>query len=168
MSSSLLRSIGFFLSIPLAAGSAWSGGGALTVTETVNVAASPAKTFDAVKDFDGLHKWHPVIASTQITKGHGNAKGTVRVLTTKDGAKITEELLSHSDSTMAFEYRITDSPLPISDYVSTLKVTKSGTGSTVTWSSTFKAKDGTPDEDAKKLISGVLRAGLDNLGNVLK
>lgn len=31
-----------------------------------------------------------------------------------------------------------------------------------------KAKDGTPDEDAKKLISGVLRAGLDNLGNVVK
>lgn len=168
MNSSLFRSLGFILSIPLAAGNTWAGNAPLTVTETVKVAATPAKTFDAIKDFDGLHKWHPVIASTKITKGNGNAKGTVRVLTTQDGAMITEELLSYSEAGMAVEYRITDAPLPISDYVSTLKVEKSGTGSVVTWSSTFKAKAGTPDDDARKLISGVLRAGLDNLVNVVK
>jgi hypothetical protein len=38
----------------------------------------------------------------------------------------------------------------------------------VVWSSTFKVKPGTPEDDAKKLISGVYRAGLDNLAAAVR
>lgn len=162
------RSLGILLALAFATGGALAAGKTLSVTEKVDVAAAPAKTFGTIKDFDGWQNWHPAIASTEITKGKGNAKGTVRVLTTKDGAKITEELLSHSASSMSYKYRITDSPLPVTNYVSTLKVVKAKGGSTVTWSSSFKAKEGSSDDDAKKVIAGVYRAGLDNLAATLK
>lgn len=168
MTLTLARSIGLAAALVFSTGAVLAAGKSLSVTEKVDVAATPAKTFAAIKDFDGWQNWHPAIASTEITKGKGNAKGTVRVLTTKDGAKITEELLSHSASGMSYKYRITDSPLPVTHYVSTVKVAKSKGGSTVTWSSTFQAKEGTSDDDAKKVISGVYRAGLDNLPNVVK
>lgn len=168
MTAAVHRSLGILLSLALATGGALAAGKTLSVTEKVDVAATPAKTFAAIKDFDGWQNWHPAIGGTEITKGKGNTKGTVRVLTTKDGAKITEELLSHSDSSKSYKYRITDSPLPVTGYVSTLKVTKAKGGSTVTWSSTFKAKEGTSDDDARKVISGVYRAGLDNLPAIVK
>ena len=75
---------------------------------------------------------HPAIASTEVTEGRNNSKGAVRVLTTKDGAKITERLTAYSAGAMTYTYRILESPLPVTDYVSTLKVTKSKSGSTVT------------------------------------
>jgi hypothetical protein len=38
----------------------------------------------------------------------------------------------------------------------------------VVWSSNFKVKDGVSEEEMKETISGVYRAGLDNLASVLK
>jgi hypothetical protein len=54
------------------------------------------------------------------------------------------------------------------DYVSTIQVKETPAGSTVVWSSNFNVKPGTSEADAKKLISGVYRAGLDNLASVMK
>lgn len=146
----------------------------LAVTEQVELATPPAAIWAVVKDFDGLHKWHPAFASTELVKGRNNVKGAQRVLTTKDGAKLTEQLLAHSDKAMSMKYRIMDSPFPIRGYVSTLKVApgKKG-GSLVTWSSTFrgksdKPKEGEDDDALKKLVSGVYGAGFDNLKSVAK
>jgi len=65
-------------------------------------------------------------------------------------------------------YQITDSPLPLTEYVATIKVAagKNG-GSAITWSSTFKGKDampkeGTDDASLKKMVSGLYNAGFDN------
>jgi hypothetical protein len=146
----------------------------VAVTEQVELAAPPATTWAVVRDFDGLHKWHPAFASTEIIKGRNNVKGALRVLTTKDGAKLTEQLLTHSDKSMSMKYRITESPFPIRNYVSTVKVTASkGGGSIVTWSSTFKGKDEKPkegedDASLKKLVSGVYTTGFDNLKTFVK
>jgi uncharacterized protein YndB with AHSA1/START domain len=140
----------------------------LSVKEKVELSAPPEKTWEVIKDFDGLHNWHPAFASTEITSGKGNTRGTVRVLTTKDGAKITERLERYQPKIFSYTYRITDSPLPITDYVSTIQVKAAKSGSVVLWSSHFKAKEGTADADAIKLIRGVYTTGLDNLKAKLK
>lgn len=146
----------------------------IAVTEQIELAAPPAKAWAAVKDFDSLHKWHPAFSSTELTKGKNNVKGAMRVLTTKDGAKLTEQLLAHSDKAMSMKYRITESPFPIRNYVATVKVAASkGGGSIVTWSSTFKGKDEKPkegedDASLRKLVSGVYTAGFDNLKTIVK
>ena len=168
MTAALVRFLGLSFAIAALATGASAAGQTLSVTEKAELPVPPAKTWDAIKDFDGWQNWHPAIASSDITKGKGNSKGTVRVLTTKDGAKITEELLAYSKKSMSYEYRITNSPLPVTHYVSTIKVVKSEGGSTVVWTSNFKAKEGTPDDEAKKVISGIYTAGLDNLKRLLK
>src|SRR5215470_10359245 len=129
MAAALVRSFGFcFVMIALAT-SAFAAGKTVSVTERVELPVPPAKAWEMIKDFDGWQKWHPAIAATEILKGKGNVKGTQRVLTTKDGAKVIEELLAHSDKSMSYKYRIIDSPLPVTNYVATIKVVKSKSGS---------------------------------------
>ena len=167
MTLASIRSFALGIALAFAATGALAAGKTLSISEKVDLTVPAYKVWAMVKDFDGWQNWHPAIASTDITRGKGNTRRTVRVLNTKDGAKITEELMSFSNSGMTFKYRIIDSPLPVEGYVSTLKVSKTKTGSTVVWSATFKAKEGSSDEDAKKTMVGVYRAGLDNLANVV-
>ena len=150
------------------ASSAIAGGREVSVSEKVDLAASPSRTWEAIKDFDGWQAWHPAFADTEITRGVGNMQGTVRVLTAKDGARFTEELVGYSATSRTVRYRILSSPAPITEYVSTLHVEPRRDGSTVVWSSQFKVNAGTAEADAKKAIAGIYRMGLDHLAVVLK
>jgi len=168
MATAPVRSLGLGILMACATGGALADGKSLSVVEIVDLAATPSKTWDTIKDFDGWQAWHPAFASTAITTGEGNIKGTVRVLTTKDGAKFTEELVAHNTASRTYQYRIIESPLPITDYISTLEIKPNKTGSSVMWSSNFKVNAGASEEEMKKTISGVYRAGLDNLASVIK
>jgi hypothetical protein len=141
---------------------------AVSVVETVQLATTPARTWGAIKDFGTWQSWHPAFASTQVVQGDGHSKGTVRVLTTKDGGKFTEELVAFDPASRSYQYRIIESPAPVADYVSTIQVRQTQAGSAVVWSSRFNVKPGTSEADAKKLISSVYRAGLDNLASVME
>jgi mxaD protein len=140
----------------------------ISVKEKVEVGVAPEKAWELIKDFDRWHTWHPALVSDQIVSGKGNTRGTVRVLTTKDGAKITEQLLHYQPRNYLYTYKITDSPLPVTDYSSTIQVKPTKNGSVISWVSHFKAKEGTSDEDAAKVIRGIYRAGLDSLKEKLK
>lgn len=163
-----IRSLGVGLMMAGAAAVAQATDTTVSVTESVNLSAPSSQTWEKIKDFNGWQAWHPAFASTEIISGRGNTKGTVRVLTTKDGAKFTEELVSYDAASRTYSYRITESPLPITDYVSKLEVKAVKGGSNVVWSSNFHVKDGASEAEMKKAISGVYRAGLDNLGPVTK
>jgi Polyketide cyclase / dehydrase and lipid transport len=141
---------------------------ALSITETIDLSAAPSRVWEAIKDFNGWQAWHPAFASTEIIKGHGNTKGTVRVLTAQDGARFTEELVSHDAASRTYQYRITESPLPIEGYVSTLQVKGKKGGSSVVWSSSFEVTAGASEDEVKNAITGVHRAGLDNLRSAVE
>lgn len=138
---------------------------AVSVVETIQLPTTPIRTWDAIKDFSAWQGWHPAFATTKMVKGDGHTTGSVRVLITKDGGQFTEELVAFDAAAHSYQYRIIESPAPVTDYVSTIQVKKTTTGSTVVWSSQFNVKAGTTEADAKKLISGVYRAGLDNLAS---
>ena len=113
----------------------------LKVTKSVNVAAPVDKTWDTIKDFDSLNKWHPGFSADEIQKGENNKVGAVRKLTVKDGPSFTEELLAFDDAKHTYKYRIIESPLPLRDYVSHITVTPGANGgSHVTWVGSFKRK----------------------------
>jgi len=147
----------------------------LKVTRSVTVAAPVEKTWDTVKDFDSLNKWHPGFSADVLQKGDNNKVGAVRKLTVKDGPSFTEELLAFDAAKHTYKYRIIESPLPLRDYVSHITVTPGPNGgSHVTWVGTFKRKSTseTPpeaenDAAALKLINSVYGAGLDNLKKTL-
>lgn len=138
----------------------------VSVTETVHLAATASRTWDVVKDFGSWPSWHPAFASTRMLQGDGRSKGAVRELVTRDGGRFTEELVAFDPAARSYQYRILESPAPVRDYVSTIQVEESPAGSTVVWSSHFTVAPGTSEADARKLISGVYRAGLDHLAAV--
>jgi len=145
----------------------------LTVDQSITIKASPETVWNLVKDWDGLHKWHPAFSNDEITKGANGKKGSMRKLTLKDGgAQFDEQLTSYSEKQMRYGYKIIgDAPLPLTNYSSTIRVRKGKQpGTTVlSWQGKFKRKvadnppAGQDDKGVRELISGVYQAGLENV-----
>ena len=142
------------------AGPAW----ALDVTKSVDVAASPEAVWKTIGGFCGIGDWHPVIEKCVLSKKGGK---DVRTLSLKGGGTIVEQEESRDDKAMAYTYTILEGPLPVTDYHSTLKVAKAGSGSKVTWTGDFKAK-GAPDAKAQEAIAGVYEGGLKGIADKAK
>jgi len=146
--------------------------GTLNSYQTVDIKAPIWTVWDAVKDFDGLHTWHPMFADDELKSGANDEVGAVRTLTVKDGPSFDEELLSFDPADRKFSYRVKEpSPLPISDYVSTFQVVEGRRGyTTILWRSSFRNNtDGKmKDEEVIAFIDGAYRAGLDNLKATLE
>jgi len=157
------------------------------VKETIMIKASPDKVWAMVKDFGGLHKWHPAVKSTKLS-------GNTRVLTlaSEGGPTITEELIKADDEKMMLTYKITDMTvvktitfnskdtpyftLPVATYKSWITVKAVDGGSQVTWKSKFyrsfmdnpPVPEGQSDKDAVNSIKGVITSGLENLKVVME
>ena len=139
----------------------------LTATAAQAVESKASKTtsesVDAVwrkiGDFCGIANWHPAVAKCELS-----ADKKERTLTLKGGGTIVEDLVSWSDKTHSYTYKIVSSPLPVDNYVSTIHVAaaKSGAGSVIHWRGQYTAK-GASDADAKKTIDGIYGAGLTSL-----
>ena len=138
--------------------------GPVQVEEEVLLAASPAKVWAVMGDYAGLAGWHPAVAKTGIVRGKNNQRCAVREVETRDGARIIESLQSMQPG-RSMTYRIVESPLPVSDYQSTLSVQAKGKGSRVVWKSRFNAINNPEMDDAKvkALVAGIYRAGFDGL-----
>jgi mxaD protein len=161
---------GMLLVLP---GLAWAAkAGYLHVNESIEVNAPPAKVWSLVKNWNGLHKWHPAFSNTEIKSGTNNKVGAVRTLTLADGgATFDEELDGFSEKQRKYSYRIiSDSPLPVADYSSSIQVKAGKTKGTsvLVWKGKFKRKvvdnppAGQDDAGAKKAIIGAYQAGLRN------
>lgn len=150
----------------------------LKVEESVTVKGSPEAVWNVVKDWDGLHKWHPAFSNDQITKGANGEKGATRRLTLKDGgAQFDEALTSYSDKKMTYGYKIIgDAPLPLTNYSSSIKVKRGKQPGTavITWKGKFKRKAagnppaGQDDKAVRGLIAGVYQAGLGNVKKMVE
>ena len=139
----------------------------LIAQQSVEIKARQKAVWLLVKNFDGLPRWHPAFKNDVIKSGKNNTKGAIRTLTLDSGESFDEQLLKFDDKKMFFRYRIVgDSPLPITDYVSTLSVAKGRHAMTkVIWQGKFKNKAGSGKTDAEvvEMINGAYKAGLDNV-----
>jgi mxaD protein len=140
---------------------------ALLAQQSIEIKTSPKRVWALVRNFNGLHKWHPAFKDDVIKSGRNNAKGAVRTLTLGSGESFDEELLMFDDTRRLFKYRIVgDSPFPVSNYASTMHVTKAKTGGAkVIWQGTFNNKPGSgkSDDEVVEMLNGAYKAGLDNL-----
>lgn len=144
-----------------------SAAGALSVQREATVDAAAATAWKLVGNFNGLDVWHPAVTASSM-KGSGTKAGATRVLTLGNGALIKEKLTAYSATQRSYTYAITESPLPVKNYSSTIKVSPAEGGkSLITWQSTFDAS-GASDDEAVKTMQGVYDAGLGRLGATLK
>ena len=88
------------------------------------IAAPAAKVWARVRDFNGLPNWHPRIAESRIENGEPADKvGCIRAFSLRSGDRLREQLLGLSDYDMFCTYSILDSPMPLTNYVATLRLT---------------------------------------------
>jgi uncharacterized protein YndB with AHSA1/START domain len=159
------RWFALLLTAVLALGGTAAQAAPLNVVQTVDIKAPPAKVWKIIGNFDALASWHPVVASSPAD--HGNDIGSIRTLTLKSDGNphFTEKLTDYSAADFTYSYDVTPTQkvLPVVAYHSTITVTKTDTGSTVTWKANFGAASSTNDKGAIDAITGVFRGGLDNL-----
>ena len=131
------------------------------VSMSQSVSASAGDVWGVIGDFSTIDTWLPPIASCE---SDGNTVGTMRKLTTGDGAVVHERLDSIDAAQRTYTYSITDSPLPLEGYQATIRVADGGgVGSAeVHWSSEFEPA-GAPEADVVAIIEGIYQAGFDAL-----
>jgi mxaD protein len=140
-----------------------------TVTETVEIAASPAQVWNLVKNFSGLAQWHPTVLSCE---GNGNAVGAERTIFFKGGS-ITDSLDEYDVARMSYTYRLAkENPeiFPVSFYSATLTVKPSAGGASVEWLGRFYRADtgnyppeNLNDEAAMNAMRTFFKTGLASL-----
>jgi uncharacterized protein YndB with AHSA1/START domain len=128
--------------------------------------APAAKVWDRVRDFNGLPRWHPRIRDSRIENGEpADRVGCVRDFHLQNGDRLRERLLGLSDYDMFCTYAILESPMPLTDYVATLRLTpiSDGDRTFIEWTAEFDCAA----EVAADLVSGigqnVFQAGFDAL-----
>jgi hypothetical protein len=128
---------------------------AVESTYTATSTATPEAAWEKIGDFCGIATWHPAVEKCELSDD-----GKMRTLSLKGGGTIVETLVSRDDNAHSYTYQIVSSPLPVSDYVSTIKVLPAGSGSSIVWTGNYKA-NGASDADAKNTIDGIYKAGVD-------
>ena len=128
--------------------------------------ASAARVWARVRDFNGLSNWHPAIAESRIENGEPADKvGCIRNFSLRNGDRLREQLLGLSDYDMFCTYSILESPMPLTNYVATLRLTPitDQDRTFVEWSAEF---DCAPDKE-QELVSGiganVFQAAIDDI-----
>ena len=130
------------------------------------VNAPAAKVWARVRDFNGLSNWHPAIAESRIENGEPADKvGCIRNFSLRNGDRLREQLLGLSDFDMFCTYSILDSPMPLTNYVATLRLTPitDQDRTFIEWSADF---DCAPDKEGELLSNiggGVFQGGFDAL-----
>ncbi len=130
------------------------------------ISAPVVRVWERVRDFNALPRWHPAIRESRIENGEPSDKvGCVRDFRLQNGDRIRERLLGLSDYDYFCTYSILESPMPLTNYVATLRLTPvtDGDRTFAEWSAEF---DCAP-EAANDLVGGigmnVFQAGFDSL-----
>jgi Polyketide cyclase / dehydrase and lipid transport len=128
--------------------------------------APAGRVWAAIRDFNGLPQWHPAIRDSRI---EGNLPadrvGCIRSFNLKEGGNIREQLVALSDFDYSCTYMILESPMGVSNYVATLKLTPitDGDRSFAEWTAEFDCAPGRESELARLVGNGVFQGGFDAL-----
>lgn len=168
------------LALLLPQGASAHGPSPQKVVKEVVIKAEAAKVWAVVKDFGGLHKWHPAVADTKLEERkdtESDATLTHRIITLKEGGSIIEKQREANDADMKLDYKMVEGTIPVSNYRAVMQV-KAGPGageSTLTWTGRFynkansmEAKPGEDNPAANAAINGIYDAGVAGLKKLLE
>lgn len=93
------------------------------VIRSTVLAAPVEAVWDMLRDFNGHDQWHPAIASSVIERRLPSDKvGCVRRFKLQDGSELREQLLALSDADLAYSYCLLETPIPLFNYVSHVRL----------------------------------------------
>ena len=130
------------------------------------IPAAADRVWERVRDFNGLPRWHPVVRESRIENAEPADKvGCVRDFRLQNGDRIREQLLGLSDYDYFCTYSILESPMPLTDYVATLRLTPvtDGNRTFAEWSAEFECTPEAADDLVGNIGQNVFQAGFDAL-----
>jgi hypothetical protein len=140
------------------------------VKESVVINVPAADSWKMIRNLDFAEKWHSVYSS--ILPGEKFVKFTSK----RDGSKGLIEILSSSDKSMKFKYRLKNpSSIPVNNYSANISVMQVGSTSKVTFKGAFYRKyvnndppPGEDDEAAIKAVTEIYKTSLTKLKKKLE
>lgn len=130
---------------------------AANLTRSIEVNSAAAEVWSVIGPFCAIKEWLPPVGQC-IEDGKSPP---IRTLVTRDGkASFVEAQTARNDRGYSYSYAFLSSPLPVSHYKSTIKVTARGEGaSVVTWTGSYTPDPGR-EKEAVDALGGVYDAGL--------
>ena len=126
--------------------------------------------WQAVRAFDRVAAWNPGVDEAVLESGEPTATGTIRSLQIPDGTLFRETLLAHSDHEHFYTYDILESPLPVTNYISThrfIPVTHSGQTLSI-WEADFGCASDVANEMDNVVGDAIFINGMTGLNQYLK
>lgn len=128
--------------------------------------APTARVWERIRDFNALPRWVPAVRDSRIENGEPSDRiGCVRDFHLQNGDHLREKLLGLSDYDFFCTYSILESPMPLTDYVATIRLTPvtDGDRTFAEWTAEFDCAEA----EAEALVSGigqnVFQAGFNSL-----
>ncbi len=87
--------------------------------------ASADTVWKLLVDYGGIGDWGPGIESCEV---EGEGIGCVRAIGMPGGIVVKERLESLDDGARTLSYSIVEGPMPVENYLATIKVSEQGTG----------------------------------------
>jgi hypothetical protein len=130
------------------------------------IGAEASAVWERIRDFNAMPKWHPRIRDSRIEDALPSDKiGCIRNFHLQNGDMIREQLVAMSDYDLFFSYAMLEGPMPLWDYMATLRLTPITDGKRcfAEWSAEFSCD---PDKESD-LVNGigtnVFQGGFDAL-----
>jgi hypothetical protein len=149
----------------------------LTARQSIRISAPPEAVWVVVGDFNGSPRWLPLVEQSTIVLGTNNQVGAIRLITRRNGTKVTERLLEYDPQGMRMAYTYVDGAVMASDYFPVLSVKDACDGtSVVEWSARFRRlayateppPPGQDDKSLTELYNGIYKAGLESLKRLVE
>jgi carbon monoxide dehydrogenase subunit G len=149
----------------------------LTASQSIRINAPAEAVWAVVGDFNGSPRWLPLVESSEIVVGINNQVGAIRLITRRNGTKVTERLLDHDAQAMRMAYTYVDGAVMASDYFPVITVKDMGDGtSMVQWGARFRRlayhidppPPGQDDRSLTGLYNGIYKSGLESLKQVVE
>ena len=128
--------------------------------------APVARVWERVRDFNGLPRWHPRIRDSRIENGEPSDRvGCIRDFHLQNGDRIREQLLGLSDYDYFCTYSILESPMALTDYIATLRLTPvtDGDRTFAEWSAEFDCAPDAAEDLVSDIGGNVFQAGFTAL-----
>jgi Polyketide cyclase / dehydrase and lipid transport len=125
---------------------------------TLDIPATSDAVWKVIGGFGSLPDWVTFVSSVELSEG-----GRIRKFDIPDGP-VVERLESFSNVARSYSYSIVSAPAPVTDYLSTIKVSagKSEKHCVVEWSGTF-VPAGVSEAEASAIFQDPYEGGLASL-----
>lgn len=131
-----------------------------------NLSCGASVVWELIRDFGAVQKWSGEAIASCTVEGQG--VGAVRTIGLSGGAEIRERLEAFDDTGRSMSYAIVgESPLPVRDYLSTVRVNELGDDRCeIDWSSRFEPT-GASDGQVQGIVKGIYTRGIAGIRKTL-